>query len=248
MKHKYNVAFFAIGIACSIFILGYKSTPALIAVGATSFLIMCFGVVNIRWNYFFKSLNTWKTPDTLLTFDDGPDPILTPKVLDILHQHNVKAIFFLIGHKAEQHPDLVRKILQHGHLIGNHTYSHNNLMSLQMGSVVKEDLEKCQDVLKKITGQTVQLFRPPVGYTNPIIGRVIQQLNLRCVGWTIRSYDTVFKKDTQLIARLTKKSRPSAIVLLHDNLENTVRMLPEYIRQAREKGVIFVSNFSSKTR
>ena len=117
----------------------------------------------------------------VLTFDDGPDPETTPKVLDALDAHGAKATFFVIGKKAEAHPELVREIVRRGHTVGMHSYAHHRLFSLKSPSYVRADLTRALAVLGGILGERPTLFRPPIGHTNPIIARIADEVETRSV-------------------------------------------------------------------
>lgn len=243
MKHKINILILALNITLiSLFITDL--TILIIALTAALLffvIIMSFGVINMRFNYFLKSYTRLNNNECLLTFDDGPDPELTPVVLQILKEKGVKAIFFIIGEKAEQQKEILQQIQDEGHVIGNHTYSHHPFLSMQSTSKVKTDLTKGQSVLERLTGKRIQLFRPPIGYTNPNIARALQQLRLKNVGWTVRSFDSVYKDDQTFVSRMVSKIKNGTIVLFHDNLEVTARNLGEIIDQCRQNGIKFVS-------
>ncbi len=182
-----------------------------------------------------------KNRKVLLTFDDGPDPVITPKILSLLTEYQLTAIFFVIGKKAEQHPEVIQQIINDGHLLGNHTYHHSNFFSLQRQSLVGEDLQKCDAVIAQLTGQSPVFFRPPIGYTNPRIARVVRKMNKRTMGWRLRSYDSILKTPAKLLHRLTRSVRPGDIILLHDNLPQSAEVLAEFIQQSQKNGIIFAS-------
>jgi peptidoglycan/xylan/chitin deacetylase (PgdA/CDA1 family) len=210
------------------------------------FLILSAGVMFLRFNYFLKAICSTDKPFVLLTFDDGPDPKTTPSILDNLAKYNVKALFFVIGKKAETHPELIDRILDEGHSIGNHTYSHPPIFALMNGEKVKDQIVKFNQVLEK-KGVKTNVFRPPVGYTNPIIARVIKNLNLKVIGWNKRSYDTVIFNSSWLSNRLLSQAKAGSIILLHDNLKQTEAALPMFLEKAREKGIIFANELDIKS-
>lgn len=159
-----------------------------------------------------------------LTFDDGPSPSSTPKILDLLDAAKVKATFFVIGKKAEAHPDLVRMILDRGHAVAMHSYAHHRLFSLKSATYVRADLSKAVAVLEEITGEAPVLFRPPIGHSNPTIARVVKELGLEVVGWSVRALDGVAAADPKRVAaRVTRGLRDGAIVLMHDAAEREDR-------------------------
>ena len=208
---------------------------------------MNVGVMVMRINYFLKTTTSIEGEYTILTFDDGPDPVNTPKILDILAKYKVKSIFFLIGHKAEEHPDIVRRIVSEGHLIGNHTNAHNPITALFSRSRLHTEITTAQEIFERITGDRVTLFRPPIGYTNPKFATVLKELNLQCVGWTLRSYDSVYKDPEKLKNRLLSKVRHRHIVLLHDNVDITATILDDFISKANANGIVFASTENIKS-
>ncbi len=204
-------------------------------------MTVSIGVVWPQFNYFIKAKHALEGEEILLTFDDGPDPLLTPEILAVLRKHEVKAVFFVIGKKVKEYPQVYKQLLSEGHLTGNHTYDHHPLFSIHSESRVKQQINDAQKVMFEIGGQPTQLFRPPVGYTNPIIARVVKKMGLRVVGWKLRSYDTVLKNSDRLLRRLLRHTKKGSIVLLHDNLPQTARMLDEYITESKRRGFQFAN-------
>lgn len=155
-----------------------------------------------------------------LTFDDGPHPVHTRRVLDTLDAHGKKATFFVIGRKAERHPEVLREIIRRGHEIGVHGFAHDRLFSLRGARRVRRDLERAIHTVEQITGARPALFRPPIGHTNPTIARVAEQLGLVVVGWTVAGYDGLAGADSRRVAaRIARALDDGAIVLLHDAAE-----------------------------
>jgi peptidoglycan/xylan/chitin deacetylase (PgdA/CDA1 family) len=243
MKHTINILFLIIGVG-SILLFGRDSVhfnTLLIGVVSAFFIVLSIGVLWLRANYFLTSINNVQSPTVLLTFDDGPDPLTTPRILETLNAHGVKALFFVVGTKAEKHPEIIQQIIDDGHLIGNHTYSHPNLFALMSAKKVREEIRKGNEIIQHLTGKDTTFFRPPIGYTNPIIARIIKALGLTVVGWNKRSYDTVLKDAEKLKKRTLNLTTPGSIVLLHDNLPQTEKMLPAYILKAIDNGIIFAN-------
>src|SRR5579884_4128476 len=129
------------------------------------------GVLRIRWRVFVDAVvrGPRGARGVALTFDDGPHPKWTPRVLDLLAERGAKATFFVVASKAERHPEVVRAILDAGHAVGLHSYAHDRLFALRREARVRADLEKGLAALETITGARPTLFRPPVGHTNPAI-------------------------------------------------------------------------------
>jgi peptidoglycan/xylan/chitin deacetylase (PgdA/CDA1 family) len=176
-----------------------------------------------------------------LTFDDGPDPKTTPRVLDLLDAAGAKGTFFVIGRKAEAHPELVRAIRARGHGVGLHAYAHDRLFALRTARRVRADLAQGVKALEAITGERPVLFRPPIGHTNPTIARVADELDLVVVGWTIGGRDGVAGAEPEAVAaRVSAGLRAGAIVLLHDAAEKGgrepagVRALPSILEAIAE--------------
>jgi len=180
----------------------------------------------------------------VLTFDDGPDPVHTRKVLDILDAHDAKATFFVIGRKVERHPDVVKEIVERGHAVGVHGYAHDRLFSLRGPRRVRRDLERAVRALEKVTNERPTLFRPPVGHTSPTIARIAEQLGLTMVGWSVAGYDGIARSEPRkVVARITRKLDDGDIVLLHDAAERddhepvAPRILGEILAAAKDKNL-----------
>ncbi len=239
MKHRISivVALLLTALLWMLPLNGEIRGAAFVAVAAMWIALTAYGSGVIGANWFVRSQNRLKTGAVALTFDDGPDPVVTPLVLSVLKEKNVPATFFLIGEKAERYPDLVRRILAEGHQVGNHSYSHSYRLGFFSTSRLKEDLEKCNRVLQEISGSSVTLFRPPFGVTNPRYSRVLKSLSLASVGWSLRSYDTVTRNSAKLLARLGSRVRGGQIVLMHDTLPQTAEALPAFLDYCRERGI-----------
>ena len=171
-----------------------------------------------------------------ISFDDGPHPAYTNKILDILSKYDVKAGFFLTGKKIIGNESVVRKIVEEGHTIGNHSYSHAYHYGFLSTKSVRRDLQQNNHLIKEITGKDCQLFRPPFGVTNPHIAKAVRSLGYTLVGWSIRSLDTLGRKPEKTISRIERKLKSGSLILLHDNLENAPVILEKVILLAREKG------------
>ena len=151
-----------------------------------------------------------------LTFDDGPDPDVTPKVLDILDRHRAKASFFVIGDKAAAYPELIREIVKRGHSIENHSRKHSSLFGFFAWTALRKDIGGAQEIIAGITGQPPAFFRSPMGIRNPMLDPVIAQLGLRYITWTRRGFDTVAGDPAVVLERLTRNMSAGDILLLHD--------------------------------
>ena len=185
--------------------------------------------------------------EVALTFDDGPTPV-TAEILDVLKARGVKATFFLCGAAAERHPELVRRIRDEGHAIGNHTWSHPYL-HLMRGKDIASEIDRTQDSLERITGSRPTMFRPPFGVRWFPLWGLLRERGLTMVLWSDRGYDG--KLDSAGIERETvSQLSPGAIILLHDGFEAkpdaqvdraaTAKALPAIIDRARASGYAFV--------
>src|SRR5450830_1801043 len=151
-----------------------------------------------------------------LTIDDGPDPIVTPQVLDILDRYAAQATFFCIGEKAARYPDLCREIVRRGHAVENHSQHHRHHFSLMGRSGIRRELQAAQDTLTTITGQRPQFFRAPAGLRNPFLDPVLARLGLHLASWSARGFDTRISDAERVKNKLLHGLQAGAILLLHD--------------------------------
>jgi len=155
--------------------------------------------------------------EVALTIDDGPDPEVTPAVLDLLERHGARATFFCIGVLAERHPELCREIVRRGHSIENHSQHHRHNFSLLGPRGLRRELRQAQETLFAITGQRPGFFRAPAGLRNPLLDPVLPGLGLQLASWTRRGFDTRSNDPERLLQRLTGAGlRAGDILLLHD--------------------------------
>ncbi len=150
-----------------------------------------------------------------LTFDDGPSPLSTPILLDLLARHNLSATFFVVGKLAVKYPDLIAAILAQGHTIGNHSLRHDPLLMLRTSKTLQEDVYATQEILKKL-GVTPLVFRPPAGITNPRLQRVLARENLLAVNYSCRAMDGGNRNIRNLAGKILQRLRPGDIIMLHD--------------------------------
>ncbi|GAB3546014.1 polysaccharide deacetylase family protein [Noviherbaspirillum agri] len=184
-----------------------------------------------------------------LTIDDGPNPDVTPKVLDLLDRYGVKATFFCIGTQAARYPELCRQIVERGHAVENHSQHHRHHFSLLGPKGFAREIEAGQDTLTAITGRRPQFFRAPAGLRNPFLDPVLARLGLRLAAWTRRGFDTRTGDPAIVLSRLLPDVRPGAILLLHDgNCARTstgepviLAVLPPLIEAAQTAGLRFVT-------
>lgn len=175
-----------------------------------------------------------------LTFDDGPHPAYTPKLLDILKAKKVKASFFVIGHMADKYPDLVKRIASEGHEVANHTYSHVTLTKIPL-SEIEVEYQANNDVIRRLTGKRVRYCRPPGGDNDPEVLRRAADLGLTTVLWTDDPGDYLNPGPGILFQRETRALNAGGIILLHDGSKDTLATLEKFIDHARSEGYSFVT-------
>lgn len=204
--------------------------------------LLVFGIyasANIRSGVYLSVLCKGDPAEkaVALTFDDGPDEIQTPKVLDVLSKYNVKATFFCIGNKAQQNPEIMHRIIEEGHLIGNHSFSHSSSFPMFCKVEMEADLRRTEDILSKMSGSVVSIFRPPFGVTNPTVAAVVQKLGYKTIGWSIRSFDTVKKLSRQqVLNRIALKLHNGGVILMHDDRADSDTLLDAVIQMIKSMG------------
>ena len=196
----------------------------------------------VRWHgeaWGDLSEDSKKVKQVALTFDDGPDPRYTPHVLDILRRYNVSATFFVEGRFVRAHPELARRILAEGHVLGNHTDTHPYL-NRQSATAVRTEIEGCDRALQTTLNLHTFLFRPPRGLWNPIIYREMQRRGDHLILWTVALEHQDAPTPPAMAARVLRLLRPGGIVLLHDGgsapREMTVAALPLLLDGLQTRG------------
>jgi peptidoglycan/xylan/chitin deacetylase (PgdA/CDA1 family) len=222
---------------------------ALVAVGLDHFFLAALGM----WpRSTLLGPNIVRLPEAAqargeiaITFDDGPDPQVTPQVLDLLDRFDAKATFFCIAREAARHPQLCREIARRGHAVENHSCGHLPTFAFLGLRGIRRELASAQSTLAEMTGRAPRFFRPPAGLRNPLLDPVLHALGLRLVSWTRRGFDTR-KGDAELVAtRLLGGLAAGDILLLHDgHCARTAQghavvleVLPQVLRAARERGL-----------
>jgi peptidoglycan/xylan/chitin deacetylase (PgdA/CDA1 family) len=179
-----------------------------------------------------------------LSFDDGPDNVYTPQILDVLKEKNVKATFFLIGNRVDKDKDVVKRIVAEGHDVGNHTFTHPEL--LKTTGDLQTELAKTEEALKPFGITTKGLFRPPYGAINPSLVLQAAQLGYKTAMWSVDSLDWHGLSEEEVFKNIENHVTPGAIILQHsaggpgEDLSGTVLALPKVIDSLRDKGYKFV--------
>jgi len=181
-----------------------------------------------------------------LTFDDGPSPSATEKILEILDNQAVPATFFMVGQHVERFPDIARRVGESRHGVGNHTYHHLKL-HLQGPRRIHLEMERGHAVIVSYAGRIPRLFRSPHGYRNPFVSLMAHRLGYAAIGWTFGVWDSAQPGAEVIRSRMRKRLRPGAILLLHDgdgsdqkgDRRQTAAALPGIIADAKAGGYVF---------
>jgi peptidoglycan/xylan/chitin deacetylase (PgdA/CDA1 family) len=222
--------------------------PVEVSAAAMAFYValILVGVFTLRLQMFVDvvSLGPDDARGVALSFDDGPHPEHTRKILEQLDAAGAKATFFVVGHKAKLFPEVVKDIAERGHAIGIHSYAHDRLMSLMSPKAAAKDLELALDAVEAATGERPYMFRPPVGHTSPRLAQAVKKTGLAVVGWSARGYDGLGGADPEKVAaRVERDLGDRAIVLLHDAAERddhdpvAVQALPRILATMKERGL-----------
>jgi peptidoglycan/xylan/chitin deacetylase (PgdA/CDA1 family) len=150
-----------------------------------------------------------------LTYDDGPNSLYTPRLLEVLAKHGVHATFFLIGRHVQQCPEMARELVQAGHTVGNHTFTHP-LLIFRREAEIRQELSQCRSALQDAIGQHSNLFRPPFGGRRPAVLRVARDLGLEPVMWNVTGYDWNAPPAEVIEGKIAKQMRGGDVILLHD--------------------------------
>lgn len=151
-----------------------------------------------------------------LTFDDGPDPEVTPAVLDLLDRQEARASFFFVGKKVEAHPALAAEVVARGHTVENHSYSHPHTFAFRGPAALEREVRCAQEAITQATGRPPRYFRAPAGIRNLWLEPCLRRSGLALVSWTRRGFDTVTRDATRVASRLARGLRSGDILLLHD--------------------------------
>lgn len=178
-----------------------------------------------------------------LTFDDGPHPRYTPKILAILRKNKISATFFVVGQEAEKYPRLLSTIIASGSTLANHTYSHANIDKIPLSQALGE-LDRCDKIVYKTTKKHTRWFRPPGGFNNPNFTYAVLKKGYQIVLWNVDSEDWRKPPPQTLRARVLSQVRPGAVILFHDgggNRNNTIAALPLIIADLKRQGYSFIT-------
>ncbi len=217
----------------------------------------CAAIVFTLFSLFFDEVlfvrkNTIYHVDTprkivALTFDDGPSPEWTPRILEVLKQSQAKATFFLLGKHVQAYPEIARLILKQGCEVGNHTFNHRIILNLDYDRIRKE-VKDTEKAIKDATGVTTVFFRPPKGWVTDKDKKIIKELGYETILWSLNSKDWVTFDDKYIVRFLLKRVQPGDIILFHDsggvfgteggNREETVKAVRMLVEKLKARGYI----------
>lgn len=200
--------------------------------------VLFYGSYFIQSDFFLRTL--WKgdrkRKAIAISFDDGPMKDFTPRLLDLLKSEHISAAFFLIGKNVQGNEAIVKRMVDEGHVIGNHSYSHTFWFSLNSSKAMLSDMKKCDEEIVRVTGKQPRFFRPPYGVINPMVKAAIEKGKYDCIGWSIRTYDTNAKSAKQVLQKSLKNLSNGDIILFHDWGQFTIGILSDFIKEVRARG------------
>ncbi len=243
LKYQKIIAFSALMLVILLIVDYYVNISIWIYIGIiiATIALLAYGSASVGSGFYCRVICSADTNEKIiaLTFDDGPHKILTPLILDILAGNNIKAAFFCVGDNVKAYPDVVRRIDREGHIIGNHSGTHHFFFDLFSRERMIKELEENDEIIGNLIKRKVRLFRPPYGVTNPALASVAAIKGYSVIGWSLKSKDTVIKSEDALLQRLEKKLKNGDVILFHDTMEITTRILDKFIQCARGQNYRF---------
>ena len=205
-------------------------------------LIVFYGCYHIGSNFFIKIICAAdsKLNQIAISFDDGPSVKYTTKILELLEAEKIEAVFFCIGNRIKGNENIIQNIIAKGHIIGNHSYSHHFWFDMFSAKKMEQDLELMDTEIKKLTGLKLKFFRPPYGVTNPNLAKAIVKRGYIPIGWSVRSMDTISKKNDQYLQKIIASIQPGAIFLFHDTALITLQEIRAFIEAVKKSGYTIV--------
>jgi peptidoglycan/xylan/chitin deacetylase (PgdA/CDA1 family) len=213
------------------------------------------GVIrNCGWFGAVKKSFPTRQRKLLLTIDDGPDPRQTPQILDTLAKARVRAVFFVIGKKVEAHPALCHRMVEEGHSVQNHTYSHPSATFWSAGPHrAAEEIERCSSAIQKATGRMPVQFRAPVGMANPFVHLAAESHGLKVMGWSATGHDGIAHNPARVVRRIRRSATPGGIILLHESHLRSMRegeracTLSELLNTLKADGYKFTDRLDARS-
>ena len=198
-------------------------------------LLIAWGCYFIQSGFFLKALCSGDPGknEIAITFDDGPHEN-TAALLDILGRHQIQATFFCIGKNIPGRENILRRTSDEGHIIGNHSYSHDNLIDLWPIDRLVADANHAEKEIFHATGKKCRLFRPPYGVTTPLIAQLVKKKKYITIGWNVRSYDTSIRDKEKLMKRIFRLMKNGSVILLHDSTPGIDIVLEKVLARAKQ--------------
>lgn len=238
----------ALGSGLAVIVPAAWVTPSVLAVLLGAAALLAFHITHPASRFFVPVMHRLPThePVVALTFDDGPHPVFTPRILEVLARHGARATFFVLGARAEQHPELVRQIRDAGHTVGTHTQHHRLRFHFGSPSYVRAEIDMAVRAVERILGRRPEWFRPPQGLRTPCFAAGWRRTSrLVCVTWSARALDSRPTSTGAIVARLARGLAPGAILTLHDGTglgggfdrEPTIAALDQLLQECRARGL-----------
>jgi peptidoglycan/xylan/chitin deacetylase (PgdA/CDA1 family) len=178
--------------------------------------------------------------EVALTFDDGPDPVSTPRIAAILAKQGVTASFFICGKNTGGREMLLKSLADAGNLLGNHGWSHSPYFDFFPPRKIRMEIEATREAIRAATGRSPLLFRPPYGVVNPMVAGALKHFPGSVIAWNIRSFDTVIRDDAKIHRRILRKLKPGSVILLHDHSRFVQEELENLVVEIKKQGYSIV--------
>ncbi|MFT4525033.1 MAG: peptidoglycan/xylan/chitin deacetylase (PgdA/CDA1 family) [Granulosicoccus sp.] len=222
-------------------ILGFIPWWSILLLVLVYLIWIIYGSITIHSNFFMDVVCSVDKPKQIaLTFDDGPDPEHTPRMMDLLESRGLRGTFFLLGRNVTKHEKLTKEIRERGHIVANHTDTHPILWGLMSVKDLENEVVTTGVKIKKATGLTPNFFRPPFGVMNPKVVRMVKKLNLDVVGWDLRSRDGGPLNRDQIYKIVRPQLETSSILLFHDTNPETYFALERVLDDCKNLGLEIV--------
>ena len=230
-------------------------TRARYLLASAGWMLFLPGVIrNCEWFGRVQNSIPTRSRELLLTIDDGPDPRQTPQVLDALAEAQVRAVFFVIGKNVEAHPALCRRMVEDGHSVQNHTYSHSPATFWLAGpGRAASEIQRCSTAIQDATGRRPVRFRAPVGMANPFVHLAAEERGLGVMGWSATGHDGIAHAPARVVQRIRQRATPGGIVLLHESHLRGMHggeracTLSELVNTLKADGYIFTDRLDAGT-